>query len=62
VDNRDQDGADGEGRRTLALTSAERELLRKACQRYRAAVPTYLKSKEEERQLLDLLLEKLAEP
>ncbi len=62
MDSRDQDGADdGDGRRVLELTLAERDLLRRACQRYRAAVPTYLKSKEEERRLLDLLIEKLAE-
>ncbi len=62
MDKRDEDGRDAASRRTLELTSAERELLRRACQRYRAAVPTYLKSKDEERQLLDLLIEKLAEP
>jgi hypothetical protein len=62
VDNRDQDSADGSGGCALTLTQAERELLLRACQRYRAAVPTYLKSKEGERRLLDSLIEKLAAP
>jgi hypothetical protein len=61
VGSRDPDGTDGEGRRRIELTLAERELLLRACQRYRAAVPTYLKSREEERQLLDVVIEKLAE-
>jgi len=43
----------------LALTEPERDLLLKACQRYRASIPAYLKSGEEERRLLDALVARL---
>ena len=50
---------EGEPGIVLPLTEAERGLLLKACQRYRAGIPSYLKSREEERQTLDRLIEKL---
>jgi hypothetical protein len=50
---------DGEAGIGLVLTEAERELLLKACQRYRSSIPAYLKSREEERERLDRLIEKL---
>lgn len=52
-------GSEGAGSRGVVLTAAERELLLKACQRYRAGIPAYLKSRESERALLDALIEKL---
>ncbi len=57
-----QEKGDREGGRPriLELSEGERELLLKACQRLRAAIPSYLKSKEEERAILDALLEKLS--
>jgi hypothetical protein len=57
VKNQDEGGGD-DGR--VAFTPEERELLVRACRRYRAAIPVYLKSGEEERQLLDRLIEKLS--
>jgi hypothetical protein len=45
--------------RAVELTEPERELLLRALQRYRAAIPTYLKSREDERSLLDVLVRKL---
>jgi hypothetical protein len=48
------------GGRTVQLTEAERELLIKACQRFRAGIPAYLKSREDERATLDALLAKLS--
>jgi len=44
----------------VSLTGPERELLLKACQRYRATIPAYLKSGEAERQLLDAVMAKLS--
>jgi hypothetical protein len=58
VSDPDQDDREGGGR-TLQLTEAERELLIKACQRYKAGIPAYLKSREDERATLDALLAKL---
>jgi len=55
-----QEKGDREEGRTLQLTEGERELLLKACQRLRSAIPSYLKSKEEERAILDALVEKLS--
>jgi hypothetical protein len=57
----DPDEGDREGGgRNLQLTEGERELLIKACQRYRAGIPTYLKSRENERATLDALIAKLS--
>jgi hypothetical protein len=52
--------SEGEPGPVLQLTEAEREILLKACQRYRAGIPAYLKSREEERLALDVLIEKLS--
>jgi hypothetical protein len=46
--------------RVSGLSEEERELLLRALQRYRAAIPSYLKSREEERALLDSLVRKLS--
>ncbi len=60
MESRDQDESESDARCKLELTQSERELLLRACQRYRAAIPTYLKSTEAERALLDRLVERLS--
>ncbi len=60
MDSRDLGGAEKDDPRSLELTKLECELLRKACLRYRAALPSYLQSKEDERALINRLLEKLS--
>lgn len=44
----------------LALTKDEREILLKACKKYRHTIPTYLKSKQQEIRLVDAIIEKLS--
>jgi hypothetical protein len=44
----------------LALTEDEREILLKACKRYRQTIPAYLKSKQPEIRLVDAIIEKLS--
>jgi hypothetical protein len=55
-----EDENQGESSRVFELKEAERLLLLRACQRYRAGIPAYLKSGEEERILLDRLIERLS--
>lgn len=50
----------GTDAQSVVLTAAERDVLVKACQRYRSTIPAYLKSREDERLLLDALIEKLS--
>ncbi len=44
----------------LDVSEAERDLLLKACKHYRNVIPSYIKSRESERQALDELIKKLA--
>jgi hypothetical protein len=46
----------------LVLSHQEAALLRKAAQRYRATLPSYLQSSREELALLEELLQKLGTP
>ncbi len=43
----------------LDLDTAEREILLKACRMYRARIPSYLKSKQAEIQMVDNIIQKL---
>ena len=60
MESREQDESQADASRKLELTQPERELLLRACQRYRAAIPAYLKSTEAERAGLDRLIERLS--
>ena len=51
---------DPQAGRAVQLTDAERELLRRICERYRSTIPSYLKSKEEERATVEALIQKLS--
>ena len=44
----------------LALSEEERAVLRKACNRYRCSVPSYLISQQAEIEILDTVLRKLS--
>jgi hypothetical protein len=44
----------------LSLTKNEREILLKACQKYRHTIPAYLKSRQPEIRLIDAIIEKLS--
>ena len=44
----------------ITLTQVEREILLKACQKYRYTIPAYIKSRQAEMDTLDALLGKLA--
>jgi len=43
----------------VVLTEAEKELLLKACKKYRYTIPAYLESKQPELQVIDALIDKL---
>ena len=57
----DDSNRDHEGGCVLDLTGPERELLLRVCERYRATIPSYLKSREAERSEVDGLIRKLSE-
>ena len=44
----------------ITLTQVEREILLKACQKYRYAIPAYIRSRQAEIDSLDAILGKLA--
>ena len=44
----------------LILTKAEREVLLKACKRYRYTIPGYIKSKQPEIRVVDGIIQKLS--
>jgi len=44
----------------VVLTEAEKELLLKACKKYRYTIPAYLESRQAELQVMDALINKLS--
>ena len=46
----------------VALTEAEREVLLKACKKYRYTIPGYIKSKQPEIRIIDAIMHKLSQP
>ena len=51
---------DGDAKRTVELSHAEIELLRKACQAYRKTIPVYLRAGAVELEALKSVLNKLS--
>ncbi len=44
----------------IILTEAEREVLLKACKKYRYTIPGYISSKQQEIRLVDAIIDKLS--
>ena len=44
----------------VVLTETERQILLKACEKYRHSIPAYIQSKQAERQIVEAIIEKLS--